>query len=349
MNISEFKKVYPALRKTNTVPFLMGAQGVGKTQTIKAIAQDLGIKCVLLNLAAQEVGDLIGIGKDMPDGKVHYNKPFWFPEEGTEGIVFLDEINRAHPDVLQAMFPFVRDGQLHEHVLPKGWTVVAAGNYNNDNFNVTDMADAAWHSRFCYIDFKPSTEEFILHCENNEEYQIASFIRENPSMLQKKQKEMDFSFLEPNPRGYLDMIAKLEKFKEIEDQRFELYSGIIGTAAASAFMVHKQKKESVVSANDIVKNYNRVRSKILNISNPGSSRIDMLNVTTEELIALIQTKPDLITKSKENIVSFLMDIPKEMMVKFLESIKEIDNVHVKNFRNNEEICRRVMERLNDRN
>src|ERR1019366_7781561 len=119
MNFTEIKKTIPVLLRNRVVPFLWGAQGVGKTQGVRQIAEEMGGGFVHLNLATQEVGDLVGLLVHNSDGTVKHARPEWFPIEG-KGIVFLDECNRASPDGLQAMFPFITEGTIHTHRLGSG-------------------------------------------------------------------------------------------------------------------------------------------------------------------------------------------------------------------------------------
>ena len=46
-----------------------------------------------------------------------------------KGLLFLDEINRAEDDVLQAGFELVLDYKVGQYRVPKGWSVHCAGNY----------------------------------------------------------------------------------------------------------------------------------------------------------------------------------------------------------------------------
>ena len=216
MNITEIKKVVPVLLKNKVVPYFHGQQGIGKTQVVKQIAKENDLKLIHLHLATQDVGDLVGLLIHGENGTVKHARPEWFPAEG-RGIVYLDEINRAHPDVLQAMFSFVTEGTIHRHKLPEGWAIIAAGNYQSNMFNTTEMSDAAWTSRFCHIDFQPTKEEFILFAEDKKAFSVASFIRSQPEMLQVQHKErLNMSMITPDPRSYLDAIAKLEEESSIE-------------------------------------------------------------------------------------------------------------------------------------
>jgi MoxR-like ATPase len=66
------------------------------------------------------------------------------------GILFLDEVNRAQDDVLQAIFQLVLDRRVGQYVLPPGWCIVAAGNYM-EGYRVGGFDDPAFLNRFCHL------------------------------------------------------------------------------------------------------------------------------------------------------------------------------------------------------
>jgi ATPase family associated with various cellular activities (AAA) len=329
MNIKEFKTVYPFLRKHNIIPYLHGKQGVGKTQTIKQIAKQLDLQLMCLNLATQEVGDLIGLLTRGVDGTVHHARPEWFPTEG-QGIIFLDEINRAHPEVLQAMFPFVLDGTLHRHKLPSGWHVVVAGNYNSAEFTVTDMADAAWMSRFCHIDFVPTKEEFINYLEDKGAFTLAGFVRDNPEATTKKANSAFDALANVTPDNrILDIAIRPLETEDIDDSlRYELYCGCIGRTAASAYMSYKKSNEKSISARQILGDYKNVKPQIIEMTDPSNARFDSLSKSVDELIGLLETKPDYFKQNIEysNLCEFALDLPNEMLDSFFD---KINNMKVK--------------------
>lgn len=339
MNIKSIKTILPVLMRNRIVPFLWGAQGVGKTETIKQIAKDNKMGFVHLHLATQEVGDLTGLLiKDEVNGTVKHARPEWFPTSG-EGIIFLDEFNRAHPDVLQCMFSFLTEGTIHTHKLPAGWRVIAAGNYQNNSFNVTDTSDAALLSRFCHLDFRPEISEFVDFAETIGMESVASFIRDNPTCLEVKAEGLDTKFITPDRRAFVKMIGTLEN-EDLGEDQFEVYCGCIGTAAASALLAHKKKKEKSVSINDILKNYGKVRGKVQEYSNTkvkGESRFDVLNGAVDELLIKLDNNPHLLDESKLlNLQDFLIDIPLELSQKAFKAMQN------KNFAMKDRI-------LNDRN
>ena len=319
MNIQELKTSLPILIKEHIVPFIWGQQGIGKTQVVKQIAKERELDFIHLHLATQEVGDLVGLLIETKQGNVKHARPEWFPTEG-KGILFLDELNRAHPDVLQAMFSLITEGTIHTHKLPEGWSIVAAGNYQSNMFNVTDTSDVAWMSRFCHIDFEPTTEEFILHAENCNNYSVADFIRIQPELLEVKHKErLNTSFITPDRRSWIEMVSKLERYSELESISYELYSGIVGQTAAASFITFKKKATDKIRGRDVLNSYDKVRDKILSISKTKETRFDLLNSAAEEILAFLPEKT--INEScMNNFKQFILDIPLEMGLKVINKL-----------------------------
>jgi hypothetical protein len=70
----------------------------------------------------------------------------------TEGVLFLDELNRAQDDVMQAVFQLVLDRACGQYVLPPGWFIVAAGNYSEgEDYQTNSFSDRALLDRFCHV------------------------------------------------------------------------------------------------------------------------------------------------------------------------------------------------------
>jgi hypothetical protein len=322
MNITQFKKVFPSLIKNRVVPFLHGNQGVGKTETIEALAVENGMELVHLHLATQEPGDILGLLVQGPNGTVTHSRPEWFPTSG-RGIVFLDELPRAKPEVLQCMFNFITKGMIHRHLLPTGWVVVAAGNYQNNNFNQTEFDDAAWNSRFCHIDFRPTQEEFIQYCESRIQTNLASFTRKHPELIEDKINEgFDFKIVRPNRRALSKWIAPLD-LEPIDETRYEVYSGLVGPITAQTYIQHCKNGEMVLGVKDILHNYKVNRKTIQKYSKSNDSRFDILGKLGDELIHQLNTRV-LQENEMNNLKLFLLDIPLELGLKMFNQMSNIN-------------------------
>lgn len=322
MTINELKTVLPILMKHNIVPILVGDAGIGKTQIVKSLLSDL-MGLVHLHLATQEPGDIVGLLEKNPDGRsCRHLKPEWFPTEGS-GIVFLDEFNRMHPDVMQAMMSFPLERKVHTHVLPEGWKIIAAGNYNNERYNVLDTNEGAWLSRFCYIDVKPTVEEFIVYAESKNEDSVAAFIRAHPEMLEVKSKSgFDFNLIKPTRRTWLEFIAPLDSEPGLDVARYETYCGLVGPTAAASYIAHKQTEASRLSGKMVLNKYSVVREKVLECSNAKSVRFDYLNTAVDEISTLLQSESAALTEVQiTNFKQFILDVPLELGLKIVNMVE----------------------------
>lgn len=325
MEIKNIKKLIPVAHRLRMPLFFWGKQGVGKSELLEATCKSLGLGFVRLNLAAQEVGDIVGLLDKTNNGFVRHLMPEWFPTEG-KGIIYLDEFNRAHPDVIQAIFPLLTEFQFHTHLLPEGWAVFAAGNHTSSEFNVTDTSDAALMSRFCHVDFEPTVEEFIFYAESlgrDGSDAVADFARAHPEMLEthSKKKHDVFEKVTPDRRSFLRYIARLEECKEIEDFRYEVYQGIVGKTAAASFITYKKQSDKRISSKDILRRYPQVRQKVLDLfKNTKDVRFDSLNATVEEIFLYLENNslPD---KEIACFKEFILDVPMEMCMKIAQRLQ----------------------------
>lgn len=245
---------------TADVPVVLwGDRGIGKSSIVKQVAKELNIPYIDLRLATQEVSDLIGIptvDKDPITGKrkTYWAKPEWFPgDETPNGILFLDEMNRAPRDVTQATFQLVLDKRLHTHVLPEGWHIVAACNYFGA-YDVREL-DEAMMSRFAHIDVEASHHAVCDYAiDAGWSQRIIGFLRSNPKFLIMTPEEKGESSVQkyspsPDPRRW-EMVNRLmtkgvQTFPSAGDSAEHLIrqsvSAIVGEAAAQTFIKYRDK------------------------------------------------------------------------------------------------------------
>jgi len=212
---------------------IVGDHGLGKSQTVIQHAEKHKRPCIDFRLSQVEASDLIGMPY-IANGRSNNAKPWWFPmrEEdeltlkqvightsavasgayGDEGVLFLDELNRAPRDVQQAVFELIHDRRLHGHKLPDGWRVVSAINGDSDIYTTTKM-EPAMLSRFFVIEFKPTYEEWLRWADEynpvtkhpNIHPVITEFIRKNDMFLDATKEEMES--------------AKLAGIQKVNDRR----------------------------------------------------------------------------------------------------------------------------------
>jgi hypothetical protein len=62
-------------KNVHVPPLVVGTMGVGKSQIMKQVANELGIQLIDLRLAQQESGDLIGLTFKNGDNSSHLARP----------------------------------------------------------------------------------------------------------------------------------------------------------------------------------------------------------------------------------------------------------------------------------
>jgi len=124
---------------------IWGAPGIGKTTIVKDYAlQELKVPVIEVILSLMEPTDVAGLPGVEADLKYQDTKrsvnflPMIWPldngPEGKGGVIFLDEINRAHPSVQAAMLKVVLDREISgaNYKIPDKWLILAAANRPED-------------------------------------------------------------------------------------------------------------------------------------------------------------------------------------------------------------------------
>ena len=127
---------------------LEGPTGIGKSEIVRAAAEQLGIGMAVLDLSLLEPPDLVGLPL-IEGGRTRYAVPSILPTEGS-GILLLEELNRAERYIQQPALQLLTARTLHEYRLPDGWVCFAAINPQDGDYQVTSL-DPALRARFLQL------------------------------------------------------------------------------------------------------------------------------------------------------------------------------------------------------
>ena len=237
---------------------LVGRHGIGKSRILEDFFAARGEKVVTLFLGQMsDPGDLIGLPHlDEATGRTEFMLPYWFPTDGKPVVLFLDELNRARPEVLQTVMDLTLNRKLAGKSLPEGSRIISAVNGGSE-YQLTDL-DPALVSRFNIYEFAPSVEDWINWARDaGLDSRIISFIEENPELLDGDESTV-WENLERSPdrRSWERLSKVIEKFSETREELQTMASGIIGDRAAAEFFrfVNNHRLPSVrelLSSNDI--------------------------------------------------------------------------------------------------
>ncbi len=308
MDVSKIKKSIGLCRDAGITSFLWGHRGLGKSSLHDQIARENSWGYINLRCSQMEASDLRGLPDkaksydgevrtvyrppaDLPHGHIEdevcpacwssKNPDEELPKElydRTEssyckGILFLDELNRAEDDVLQAGFELVLDYKVGLYKVPVGWSVHCAGNYM-EGYMVNSFSDPAFLDRFCHLNLTNSEEYFKGWSEYMSRYggasKIMQFVGFNPKHLIGDVKgDMGFS-IQPSPRSW-EFIARIEDVcrEQSVDSTVKrcVISGIIGSSLALSY----EQFTCEVTPQDIMRDglEKGIKTKLVNLHRNG--------------------------------------------------------------------------------
>ena len=155
INITELCQILDRTPDTQNI-MLTGAHGIGKSRILSDYFEGQGKRVVSLFLGQMsDPGDLIGLPSlDESTGRTVFIPPYWFPKDNEPIVLFLDELNRARPEVLQTIMDLALNRKLAGRQLPEGSRIISAVN-DGEDYQVVEL-DPALLSRFNVYRFCPS-------------------------------------------------------------------------------------------------------------------------------------------------------------------------------------------------
>jgi MoxR-like ATPase len=149
-------------------PIMMwGAPGIGKSDIVKQIADAQKREVVDIRLPLWEPTDIKGIPYyNAKENNMVWASPAELPTDPeSTAIVFLDELNSAAPAVQAAAYQLILNRRVGQYHLPKGVSIVAAGNRDSDK-GVTYRMPAPLANRFVHIELRVDFEDWMEWATN---------------------------------------------------------------------------------------------------------------------------------------------------------------------------------------
>ena len=252
INGKELEKLLAATPASQNI-MLTGKHGIGKSQILEKFFTARGERVVILFLGQMsDPGDLIGLPRlNTETGKTDFMPPYWFPTDGKPVVLFLDELNRARPEVLQTIMDLTLNRTLAGKKLPEGSRVISAVN-DGEEYQLTDL-DPALVSRFNIYEFRPTVQEWLLWAAQKKlDNRVICFISENPEMLDGAEFTREDQGLEKSPdRRAWERVSNILQQNEVSSLLKTIIAGVIGMPAASKFFASINQNR-LPSAKDIL-------------------------------------------------------------------------------------------------
>lgn len=263
ININQLIRVLQITPENQNI-MLTGKHGIGKSQILKQFFEERGQKVVILFLGQMsDPGDLIGLPHlNGITGKTDFMLPYWFPTDGKPIVLFLDELNRARPEVLQTIMDLTLNRTLAGKSLPAGSRIISAVN-DGEEYQLTDL-DPALVSRFNIYEFKPTVSEWLVWAQKqNLDSRVIDFIAENPDMLDGSEFKREDQGLgkTPDRRGW-ERVAEIIENNQPDALLKSVIAGIVGMPAASSFFASLTKVRYLTAKDILFDSFDKVKSAL---------------------------------------------------------------------------------------
>lgn len=221
---------------------LVGKHGIGKSEIINAFYSQRQKMPVIPFFLGQmsDPGDLIGLlHKDEASGRSVFLPPYWWPESKQAVVLFLDELNRARPEILQAVQDLTLNRTLAGKTLPSGSIVIAAVNAGEE-YQLTEL-DPALVSRFNLYEFAPTVEDWLLWAsEHDIDPRVLTFIQQHPEYLDGDNPDADAAIAtaglikNPDRRAWAKVSDFVRGHDKLDEIHYKLIAGMVGSRATLA-------------------------------------------------------------------------------------------------------------------
>lgn len=351
---------------SNQTVMLIGRHGIGKSAVVKQIAKTLGLPIVERRLGQLEVGDIIGLpdfgrsrnvnGQDIK--VTSHNPPDWFVNCMIEPhVIFLDELNRAAPDVLQCVFQFVENGELNGKKVHPDCRIFVAMNGSQD-YDVNEM-DSALMDRFVVFYLDPSRQDFLRwaksksnnpYCETNLHPDLIDFLSEcNDNIFEYNPNDGTLAeeVITPSRRSWQKLNEQVvipptpTAPALIDDPKNPslrvIARAIIGPDSTDELVKFLSNRNEIITPLDVCNKYRNdpaLKKRVKKLSNEKPEAISSILDKLKSFIIneFAQKGNECLTKpQKNNLLEFCKDLNKEQFMAFSNEFQNNASTHSREF------------------
>jgi hypothetical protein len=237
--------------------FLWGPPGIGKSEVVAQITQDMGGYMIDLRLGQMDPTDIRGIpfyNKDL--GKMDWAPPIDLPDEELASqypiiVLFMDEMNSAAPAVQAAAYQLVLNRRIGRYRLPDNVVMIAAGNRESDK-GVTYRMPTPLANRFVHIEMRPDFAAWQDWAVQNQIHKdVVGYITfAKQDLYDFDAKSSSRSFATPRSWTFVSELLTDEDLDEVTAT--DLIAGTVGEGLAVKFMAHRKISAKLPNPEDIL-------------------------------------------------------------------------------------------------
>lgn len=314
---------------------VIGESGIGKTSSIKQLAESLDLDFVKLNLAQiEEIGDLVGfpirqhkvINKENDEvnwindndysryekqsslynltgiTRMSYSPPEWIADKQGGGILLLDDWNRADLRFIQAVMELVDRQQYISWSLPKNWHIILTANPDNGDYLVSSI-DNAQKTRFISTELKFDVECWARWAEKEGiDGRCINFLLSHPELINDKVNSRSASM-------FFNSISSLPSFENDLPLIQMIGEGSVGAEFSSVFTTFiNNRLDKLISPKNIIEKDESYVFKTLKgtIGTDNDYRADIASILSTRVINYLKVfsqenkvTPDIVNRVTE--------------------------------------------------
>ena len=311
MKASNITKVIDKLIDRKLPVFIWGAPGIGKSSIVKQISESKDLEFLDLRLSLLDPTDLKGIpffNAETKEGV--WAKPSFLPSDPeSKGILFLDEINTAPPAVQASAYQLILDRRVGEYELPEGWSIVAAGNRENDRGVVYKMPPPL-ANRFVHFEMEVNFEDWKGWAySRNIEAAIIAFLAYDKSMLFTFDPlSNEKSFATPRSWEYVDSIVKSGIGIDLI---LDSISGAVGREAAVGYLSFKKVMKALPDLSAILE------GTLTELEEDDPKVLMALAIGLVNAVKEAQNE-----EAIDNVLSFSLQLPGEFSIMLIKDMQQ---------------------------
>jgi hypothetical protein len=244
--------------KSKRPVFLWGPPGIGKSEVVEEITNELGGLMIDLRMAQMEPTDIRGIPFYNKDKNLmEFAPPGDLPnaEQSSQYpivVLFLDEMNSAPPAVQAAGYQLILNRRIGKYMLPDNVVIVAAGNRDSDK-GVTYRMPMPLANRFVHLEMRPDFTSWQNWAVNKGIHKdvvgYLSFAKQDLYDFDSKSASRAFA----TPRSWCFVSDLLNDEDNTDsDTLFNLVAGAVGEGLAVKFAAHRKIAGRMPAPSDIL-------------------------------------------------------------------------------------------------
>lgn len=263
----EAKDLIKQLRSLQISFMLWGATGVGKSECVRQLSDELNAELRDIRLCQKMPTDIGGLPALDHETKqtVFYPSAFLAPAIDIKPVIlFFDEISLAPDDTKGAVLGILEERRQGEIKIPDDWIIIAAGNRPEDLANARGLGAAA-NRRLLHIVIEPNLEATLAHfMKIGVAPEVLAFLKVFPQHLSGEEAARQQKHeLYPRPASWEKVSKIIEVLRKADKRtRYLAVAGIMGDAVATEFIMLAEEIKNTKSVGELLEIQRKTPSRV---------------------------------------------------------------------------------------